>query len=850
MMKLSGKRTFQMALGVGMLPFFAALPTGAIEEPITINSQKLAQSDPNPQQINRIQVQGIDGTLEIRLDTLTGEGLQPQIRQESDRLIIEIQNAILTLEEEREILALDPLTGIRSVSAIQVEENRVEIVIIGDRGVPTIDIFPQSNGTILQVQPPPEAFADNEAVEDIVITVTRTAQVVENIPRSVTVIDREQIETQSKLTRDVRAILGNLVPGFGPPPSDSTPRSIIQNLRGRPAAILVDGVPLTSNYGLERELRTIDPDIVERIEVLRGPTAIYGAQGTGGVINIITRRSENQPLTVTAEAGLNFSLTHPSESVGNRLGVTVSGQEEQFDYLLSVRREDNGSVFDAKGDRIPETSGGGILDAEAYNFLAKAGVNFDDSQRLQFTFNFYDARQDTNFISDPIVNRIPGIQKARPLAINSETENTDLAGDQNLVVNLAYTHEDIFGSEAQAQLYYREYTAIVGASDFRGGFFDTIARQRAMGDKWGGRVQINTPVPLPGDSANVLWGLDYVREDNEAPFEIFDFDAFDADNTLRKVGERTFVPRHTVSQLGLFAQLEWNINELWLLNGGLRHERIGLDVDDYTTFFGDEIQGGNLNFNATVFNISSVYNATDQISFFGSFAQGFSVPGFGGILRNPPASFTQVEQDLELTEPIKVNNYEIGIRGNWDNIQASLAGFYNTSDLGEFFAFDGDVSRLLRAPSRIYGIEATVDAQLNSAWQLGGTLSWAEGENDDDGDGDFSPISTFSIQPLKLTAYVAHQTSPGWTNRLQFLYVGGRDRAFDAGVDRVSIEDYFVVDLISEVQIGRGSLQIGIQNLLNNQYSLVQSQFLSGFNEIFNAAASGTTVKIGYSIEF
>uniref|UniRef100_A0ACD5H2D4 TonB-dependent receptor plug domain-containing protein n=1 Tax=Desertifilum tharense IPPAS B-1220 TaxID=1781255 RepID=A0ACD5H2D4_9CYAN len=45
---------------------------------------------------------------------------------------------------------------------------------------------------------------------------------------------------------------------------------MVQSLRGRSAAILIDGVPLTSNYGLDRELRTIDPDIIERIEIVRG----------------------------------------------------------------------------------------------------------------------------------------------------------------------------------------------------------------------------------------------------------------------------------------------------------------------------------------------------------------------------------------------------------------------------------------------------------------------------------------------------------------------------------------------------------------------------------------------------
>jgi len=117
----------------------------------------------------------------------------------------------------------------------------------------------------------------------------------------------------------------------------------------------------------------------------------------------------------------------------------------------------------------------------------------------------------------------------------------------------------------------------------------------------------------------------YVKEDNQAPFEVFDPVSFDNNRTLRKIDERTFVPLHS---LGLFGQVSWDITENCIFSGGLRHERIGLEVNDYTTFFGRNIKGGNLDFNATVFNVGTVYKINQQFNIFASFAQGFSVPGF------------------------------------------------------------------------------------------------------------------------------------------------------------------------------------------------------------------------------
>ncbi|NJL55596.1 TonB-dependent receptor [bacterium] len=318
---------------------------------------------------------------------------------------------------------------------------------------------------------------------------------------------------------------------------------------------------------------------------------------------------------------------------------------------------------------------------------------------------------------------------------------------------------------------------------------------------------------------------------------------------VRSLEERTWLPPYFVDQLGLFAQLRWDITPELALSGGIRQEFIGLSIDDYTTFFGEDIEGGDANFDATVFNVGLVYRASENISLFTSFSQGFSVPGFFNLI-SPPDDFV-VDSSFEQLSAQKIDNYEIGIRSRWDNLQASLSGFYVYSELGAFLQpVPGGFTRLVRAPQRNYGVEAAIDWQASEQWRLGSTISWSEGEADSDDDGEFTALSTFDVQPWKLTAYLENQTTPTWRNRLQLLYSGNRSRGFAAGADGVAIEDYITLDLISQLQIGNGVLSLGIENLLDNQYFPVFSQTVSGFDDANYRAARGRRVSLTYSISW
>lgn len=817
-------------------------------------------------QITSVELISSDSGLEVLLETTGVTATLVRSYQRGQQLIAEISNAQLRLPEGQTFRQENPTDQITSVTVAPQDTNRVQVVVTGKTETPTGQVFlREGQGLVVNVKTPATAEQPTPAPQveelepiNLIVTATRTEEEREDIPRSVTVIERKQIEEQANLSRGLQDILGQLVPGLGTSPQ----RNFLtgQNLRGRRPLVLIDGVPQSTNFDApQQELRTIDPAAIERIEVVRGPTSTYGADAAGGVINIITRRPEEAQFNLTTEAGISNALTGSEDDFGNWFQGTLSVNEQEGDFTLSLAREDTGNFFDAEGDLIPFTEGQD--NSETFDVLGKLGINIDEQQRLQLTVNYFREDREPDFISDPAVLDIPGIQKARALEIDPEFIGYSLEPQENTIVNLEYTNDDLLGSQVTGQAFFRNYNDgqdIPTELTVLPGF---IFSANAKSQQWGGRLNIDTPL---GRTSNLVWGFDYVNENSSQEFNVFDPETFgeSGGRVFRLTETGTNTPPYDYESFGIFAQAQWDITDRLLVSGGIRHERAGFSVDDYTGPFLEllasppidflptaNIEGGERDFSDTTFNIGVVYDASENISLFANFAQGFSVPDIGRILRLP-IGFTSVEEDFPALEPQKIDNYELGVLGNWNSLQFSLAGFFNRSELGSSIAVnDVGLLEIVRAPERIYGVEATLDWQPSSDWQLGSTLTWQEGEFDPDDDDDFQALSSLRISPLKLTSYVENKTLPGWRNRLQLVFLGDRNRAFDDGVDRAAIESFITVDYISGIRLGPGELQIGIENLFNEQYFPVFSQIQAGEgNETENFAARGRTLRVGYRV--
>lgn len=202
-------------------------------------------------------------------------------------------------------------------------------------------------------------------MDESVVTATRTQRPVTGIAGAVTVIPREELEKQATLSRSLTDVLGKVVPGLAV--GSQSLSNTGQTLRGRNALILIDGVPQSTIRNAARDLNTIDPSAIERIEVVRGATSIYGDGATGGIIQIFTKKPGDGKPTFTTDILANTAPTNPTAGLGGRVAQSAAGKHGWLDYSLSGSYEHVGGLFDARGDRIPPdllSAQGGLADYE------------------------------------------------------------------------------------------------------------------------------------------------------------------------------------------------------------------------------------------------------------------------------------------------------------------------------------------------------------------------------------------------------------------------------------------------------------------------------------------------------
>lgn len=677
---------------------------------------------------------------------------------------------------------------------------------------------------------------DNTVVDTIVVqgTSSRISDDLSSVPGTVTIVDSETLAEQSLFSNDLGDILARNVPGFGVSSAGSF-SNFSQTLRGRKPAVFIDGVPTTvplRDGG--RDLRLISPGAIGQVEVISGSTAIYGLGGAGGLINFATKEPINDGAEFQTDVSLGLSLVDTDDSLNYTVQQAGSGRSGPVSFVFSGFYENYGSFYDANGNLIPpDPQGqGGIADSDSYNIFSKVGFDFTDTQSVFLSVNYYETEQDTDLVASP------GVFGERPAVAVEGTPIGDNQSTSNLVASARYVNEDIFGSTLNIQGFYSDYEAVFSFNEAP--VFPPDGGQSLIAaERYGVRLDINTPFNLGGGDGNLLWGLDYTEDETSQPL----------------TDGRLLVPLLKQTSISPFAQIQYAATDWLDIVGGIRFENAEISVDTFTTIpifepslpGGETIEGGTVDYSEVLFNIGAVVSpfkgALEGVDLYGGFSQGFTVNDFGRALRS---ATTPSVEDFDFEAQV-IDSYEVGVRSQMGNVTSSLAAFYSESEFGS--SFNSTTLELIRAPEKVWGIEATVDVEPTDDWRFGGALAWVDGETEDVTTGDTSRLDTSRISPTKLTGYVEHDISENWATRAQLTH-SSRQQRFNNQIEfgRTDVEAFTLVDVSVTGKVGPGHATLAINNLLNETYFTPDAfRFAS---DIDFTSGPGATARVTYSIKY
>ena len=684
------------------------------------------------------------------------------------------------------------------------------------------------------------------SVDQVVITAARTILPASALPMTVDVVDNESLNQQVAISGSVVDAIATLSPSFSPTRQKLSGAG--ETLRGRSPLYAINGIPQSTPIrDGSRDGYTIDPFFVDRVELIYGSNALQGIGATGGVVNQVTVGAPKQD-GVSGRILTQTTLGHDmGDAVGGKLAGLVGWREGAFDATAGVAYESRGAFYDAHGRRIGmDNTQGDVQDSKTLSLFGRLGWQIDPSTRLDIVANRFELKGDGDYVTvtgtaaaptdGSRLTRLPttayrGVVPGKPAQGRVETLSASL------------TDDDLYSGALTAQLFFNRSRDTFGG-DRNATFQDvSIAPSGTLFDqssnrsrKLGARASYERAVPgVEGLTATV--GLDALNDRTE--------------QLLIATG-RAWVPPTKFQSVAPFIQGNYALLGGKLrLAGGVRFENVELKVDDFTTlaFYGSrKVAGGNPDFKATLANGGVVFEPAKGLRVYGSYAEGYTVPDVGRILRAINVANVDVDTYLAI-EPIVSNNRELGAELKRGPFDASVAYFWSSSKLGQLLVKNaGGIFDVQRQRVAIEGLEVNVKARTPvPGLDLSAGYARLRGKTDTNADGKVDTnLDGANISPDRLNLAADYQTGK-WALRLQMQSYLSRD--MQKALVKDDFDGYTVADAFVRYQLPVGAVSLGVQNLFDKQYLTYYSDTtLPAKDKIY--AGRGRTATLGWETRF
>jgi hemoglobin/transferrin/lactoferrin receptor protein len=533
-------------------------------------------------------------------------------------------------------------------------------------------------------------------LEQVTISATRQEQDVSSVPSTVTVHTREELDRNNvnSIKDLVRYEPGVSVGGTGTRAGLSGYN--IRGIDGDRVLTQVDGVQVPDGFFNGPYAQTnrnyVDPEIVKRVEILRGPASVlYGSSAIGGAVSYYTLDPDDI-IKPGQDVGARLKTGYSSADESWLTSGTVAGRTAEFDGLLHLSQR-NGHETQSHG----ETGGTGLDRTEANpedvrttNVLVKLGWDYADDARFGLTYEHYKDDRDTNQLSavgGPFnAGRGFGFYKSRTGndTITRERFGLDhrFAVDSLLADNIKWTlNYQIAKTDQRTEEIYAPSRTVLRNRD-------TTYKDR----QWVFDAQADKAFGIADTDHVITYGTT-IKQDKVTGLRTGSGTCLTVAGACRVMGAASAAdtltpasdfPDPTINTYSLFAQdqIAWNN---WTFVPGLRYDYTQLKPHLTKEFLATADQSGNGEVNddeKTWHRLSPKFGTTyrfdDNYTWYGQYSEGFRTPtakALYGRFENLAGGY-QVAPNPDL-EPEKSKSYETGLRGQFEAGTFDVAVFYN-----------------------------------------------------------------------------------------------------------------------------------------------------------------------------
>ncbi|OCT24142.1 TonB-dependent receptor [Pseudomonas putida] len=691
------------------------------------------------------------------------------------------------------------------------------------------------------------------ALQQLTVSATRSAQDVSQVPSTVSVQTREQLDRQN--VNDIKQLVryepGVSVGGVGQ--RSGLNGYNIRGIDGERILTQVDGVSIPDSffYGpyAQTQRNYVDPEIVKRVEILRGPASVlYGSNAIGGAVSYYTLDPDDI-IKPGKDVGARLKTGYSSADESWLTSATVAGRQGDFDGLLHLSQR-NGHETESYGGH----GGTGLGRTEANpedvrttNVLAKLGWNYADDARLGFTYEHYKDDRDQNILSAVGGPFIPGRGASNMYRMR---EGNDTVTRERFGINHEFGLDSLVADHVKWSLNYQiaktdQRTDELYFASGRQVFRD---RQTTYKDRqWVFDGQLDKAFSI-GETDHLLTYGTTLKHEKVTGSRSGTGTCLNIGGTCRAIGQNSVsdsqalvsdFPDPTINTYSLFAQDEIRWNN-WTFLPGARYDYTRMEPK-MTAEFLRGIQGtgaapssvddGDKKWHRVSPKFGVTYAFNDNYTWYGQYAEGFRTPtakAMYGRFDNPTLGYS-VEPNPNL-EPEKSKSYETGLRGNFEAGNFDVAVFYNK--YRDFINEDAVQSANLGSTFQANNIKhATIKgAEFKGRLNLDhfgapqglytqGSLAYAHGRNDDNG----QPLN--SVNPLTAVMGLGYEQQ-NYGGLLSWTLVKRKTRvddstffAPDGASSQFRTPGYGVLDLTGFYKVTEDvTVNAGLYNLTDKKY--------------------------------